>query len=302
MRERTPFPSELLRSLPNLRLLLSTGGRNLSLDLTAAKELNIIVAGTTGKGRSNRVTEGEKTDHKNGADSTTQHCIALILALVRNIAQDDKNVKEGGWQTTTATGLAGKTLGIVGLGRLGVNVARILYLAFNMRIICWSEHLTQDAADEKAKAAGLPVEDSEGKVFRVVGKKECFEEADVVSLHYVLSDRSRGIVGEKELAWMRPSAYLVNTSRGPLIDDKALLPALKKGAIKGAALDVFEIEPLPLDSELRSTKWGEDRSSRLLLSPHMGYVEDGVMSKWYDENVENIERWVAGKEVLNRIA
>jgi len=294
IRERTPFPGALLEKLPNLKFLQSTAGRNKGIDLEACKRLGIKVAGTTGLGRS----DGPRSEGlKKGPDSTTQHCIALLLALARNIAGDDLEVKTGGWQTELATGLAGKTLGIVGLGRLGVNVAKIMHVAFGMRIVAWSENLTQEGADEKAREAGLAVEDEEGKVFRAVGKEELFRTADVVSVHYVLSDRSRGVVGKKDLEMMKPSALLVNTSRGPLVVEEDLLQVLREGRIRGVALDVFELEPLPQESAWRSTQWGKNGRSRVLLSPHMGYVEEEVMNNWCAEVVENIERWVGGKEV-----
>ena len=237
IRERTPFLRSLLEQLPNLKLLQSTGGRNKGIDLDAAKRLGIRVAGTTGEGRTD---EPKPANVKKGPDSTTQHAVTLILALARNIAGDDKNIKAGvaAWQTGLTTGLAGKTLGVVGLGRLGVNVAKIMYTAFGMRVIAWSANLTQDAADQKAIEAGLPVDDPEigEKTFKAVSKEELFQTADVVSLHYVLSDRSRGVVSSKELALMKPSAFFVNTSRGPLVVEKDLLEVVKTGQIRGVAL------------------------------------------------------------------
>jgi lactate dehydrogenase-like 2-hydroxyacid dehydrogenase len=266
--------------------------------MAACKELGIKVTGAMGNGRSdsNKVA-GKK---RKGPDSTTQHAIALILGLARGIAQDDKVVKEGGWETGLATGLSGKNFSTLGLGRLGGNVAKIMHLAFGMRILAWSSSLTQEKADEKAKELGLEVEDGEGeKTFKVVTKEELFREADVLSVHYVLSERSRGIVGKEELGWLKKSALLVNTSRGPLVDEEALQTVLEKGAIRGAALDVFEIEPLPKESAWRSTKWGENGRGRLLLSPHMGYVEEETLGNWYEEQVENVERWHKGEELLH---
>ncbi|CZR54942.1 probable glyoxylate reductase [Phialocephala subalpina] len=301
MRERTPFPKELLKQLPNLKFLPTTGHRNAGIDMAACKELGIKVTGAMGTGRSdsNKVA-GKK---RKGPDSTTQHAIALILGLARGIAQDDKVVKEGGWETGLATGLSGKNFSTLGLGRLGGNVAKIMHLAFGMRILAWSSSLTQEKADEKARELGLDVEDEEGeKAFKVVSKEELFREADVLSVHYVLSERSRGIVGKEELGWLKKSALLVNTSRGPLVDEEALQAALEKGAIRGAALDVFEIEPLPKDSAWRSTKWGENGRGRLLLSPHMGYVEEETLGNWYEEQVENVERWHKGEELLHVLA
>jgi len=298
MRERTPFPRDLLKQLPNLKLLLTTGTRNASIDLVAAKGLGIHVTGALGKGR----TTSTAAKKKRGPDSTTQHSVALILGIARGIASDDKEVKEGGWQTSLATGLSGKNFSTLGLGRLGGNVGKIMYQSFGMRILAWSSSLTQETADEKAKALGLPVEDEDGKVFKVVSKEELFKEADVLSVHYVLSDRSRGIVGASDLALLKPSALFVNTSRGPLVDEDALLDLLEEGKIRGAAIDVFELEPLPKESRWRSDKWGTEGSSKVLLSPHMGYVDGETMAAWYEEQVEIVERWHSGEELLNVLA
>jgi len=294
MRERTPFPSSLLRELPNLKVLLTTGLRNAAIDLAAAQELGIRVVGAPGV--------GGKTEQANGKgratpDSTTQHCIALILGIARNIAADDGAVREGRWQDNINTGLAGKTLGLVGLGRLGVAVGKIMHAAFGMRVVAWSASLTQEKADDQAVAAGFAP-----GAFEAVSKETLFRTADVVSLHYVLSERSRGIVAKEDLERMKPSALLVNTSRGPLIDERVLIEFLKRGHIRGAAIDVFEIEPLPKDSEWRTTKWGVDGRSHVLLTPHMGYVEHEPVSNWYMETVENIERYGNGQELLHSLA
>jgi phosphoglycerate dehydrogenase-like enzyme len=304
MRERTPFPGALLKQLPNLRLLLSTGGRNLSIDLAAAKELGIHVTGAPGKGRTDSSnSKSEKSKKKRGPDSTTQHTIALILGIARGLATDDAVVKSGsGWQSDLATGLSGKVFATVGLGRLGGNVAKIVWESFGMRVLAWSESLTQEKADEKAKSLGLPVEDEDGeKTFKVVSKQELFEQADVLSVHYVLSDRSRGLVGAEDLARLKKSALFINTSRGPIVDEDALYEVLDQGKIRGAALDVYSIEPLPKDSKWRTTDWLEEGKgrSRVLLSPHMGYVEEGTMNNWYEEQVEIVERWHKGEELLN---
>ena len=296
IRERTPFPGALLEKLPNLKLLQSTGERNLAFDTVAAKKLGILMSGAA------TLSPTDSAAKKRGPDSTTQHCIALILGIARNLAHDDLAVKNGGWETLLATGLSGKTFGTLGLGRLGFNVAKILHTVFGMKIIAWSSSLTQEAADEKAKAGGLPVLDDDGdKTFKVVSKEELFSTADIVSLHYVLSDRSRGMVGKKDLALMKPSAFFINTSRGPLVIERDLLDVLKAGKIRGAALDVFDLEPLPKDSEWRTYKWGTDGRSHVLLSPHMGFVEEEVMHHWYDETVENVLRWHEGKEVLHSL-
>lgn len=296
MRERTPLPADVLSALPNLKLLLTTGVRNASIDMKTCLERGIIVAGTTGAGRSDRLESGKLTTPP-AYGSTTQHTWAMILGIARNIARDDAVVKSGGWQSSFATGLAGKTLGLLGLGKLGASTARIAVLGFAMKVNAWSSSLTQEKADEKAESLGLP----KGK-FHVVGsKEELFRTADILSVHYVLSDRSRGMVGEEELSVMKPNALLVNTSRGPLIEEGALLKTLKDGKIRGAALDVFDTEPLPRDSPWRTTKWGQGGSSEVLLSPHMGYAEENTMHAWYEETAENVERWLDGKEVKQRI-
>ncbi|CZR54851.1 probable glyoxylate reductase [Phialocephala subalpina] len=283
MRERTPFPAGLLKQLPNLKLLLTTGLRNDAIDMQAAKELGIHVTGAVGKGRSTSVQLAAK---KRGLDPTTQHAIALILGIARGLASDDAEVKAGGWQTDLATGLSGKTLSALGLGRLGGNVARIMYQSFGMRILAWSSNLTQEAADEKAKAFGLPVEEEDGrKVFQVVSKEELFKEADVLSVHYVLSDRSWGIVGASDLALLKPAAFFV-----------------KKGKIRGSAADVFDIEPLPKESRWRTVAWGKEGRSKVLLSPHMGYVEEELIRKLYDDQAEIVERWHKGEGLLNVLA
>ena len=308
VRERTTFPGSLLRKLPNLKILLATGTQFETFDLAAAKELGITVVAAPGLGRTDQLASRPPRPNirKGGAHPTTQHTWALILALARNVAADDLTLKTSqAWQSSLATGLTGLTLGIVGLGRLGSAVARIGHLAWGMRVICWSESLTQEKADRMAVDVGLsPNEGIEGaKTFHVVSKEELFRSADVVSMHYVLSDRSRGTVGSKELQMMKRSALLVNTSRGPLIDRTSLVEALEHGRIRGAALDVFETEPLPLDSVWRQDNyWGRDGRSRLLITPHMGYVDEGLMNTWYAETAENVERWLEGKEVLHRIA
>ncbi|KAH8816691.1 D-isomer specific 2-hydroxyacid dehydrogenase [Xylogone sp. PMI_703] len=306
VRERTAFPGSLLRQLPRLKLLLTTGTQFEMFDLKAAKELGITVVAAPGLGRTDRTGPQRPNIKQGSAHPTTQHTWALIMALARNVAADDAMLKTGkGWQTGLATGLTGLTLGTVGLGRLGAAVARIAHLAWGMRVVCWSSNLTQEKADQMAIAVGLPAETGidGSKTFEVVDKEELFRRADVVSMHYVLSDRSRGIVGEKELALMKPSALLVNTSRGPLIDQAALVDTLEQGRIRGAALDVFDIEPLPLTSPWRrSNYWGQDGRSTLLTTPHMGYVDETLMNTWYAETAENVERWLQGKDVLHRLA
>ncbi|KAI1016173.1 hypothetical protein LB504_009294 [Fusarium proliferatum] len=301
MRERTSFSGELLRQLPNLKLLLCTGTQFETFDLETAKDLGITVASALGRGRSDR-TQNKQDIRKGGSHPATHHTWAMILALARNIAADDASIKAGGWQSDMAIGLSGKALGVVGLGRLGAAVARIGSLAFGMKIKCWSSSLDQSRADEMAAKLGLPIVDEDGdKTFEAVSKEELFATADVVTLHYVLSERSHGLVGVKELKAMKKSALLVNTSRGALIDDTALLEAASEGSIRGVALDVFESEPLPADSPWRSQDWGKGNKSRVLVTPHMGYVEEGIMNNWYAEQAENVERWLDGKDVLHQL-
>lgn len=292
MRERTPFPAELLKRLPNLKLLLSSGFRNAAINMDTCRELSIPVTGST------RHSPEEKA--ASGPDSTTQHCVALILALVRHIAQDDAAVKAGGglWQTGYATSLTGKTLGLVGLGRLGASVAKIMKVAFAMNVIAWSTNLTQERADEQARDAGLAAEDSEGnKTFKAVSREELFKTADVISVHLVLSDRSRGLINKQDFSLMKPTSFFVNSSRGPLVVEKDLLETLQGGKIGGAALDVFNVEPLPADSEWRNPNWGKDGSSKVLLTPHMGYVSKESLSGWYKIQADNLERWARGDEL-----
>lgn len=282
--------------------------------MNTIKELGIQVFAAPGKGRTDGKGSGNAPRSlplkRGGGHPTTQHVWALILALARNVAGDDAVVKgkgeHPGWQSELAIGLPGKTLGLVGFGRIGSHVARVGVLAFGMKIVCWSANLTQEKADELAVEAGLPVtgggmaNDSE-KTFKVVSKEEVFSQADVVTVHYVLSERSKGIVGAQELACMKSSGLLVNTSRGPLVDEAALLDALRNGQIRGIALDVFDIEPLPADSPWRSIEREIKGKSRVLLTPHMGYVEEDTMRTWYEETAENVERLVNGQELLHRV-
>ncbi|KAH9903825.1 D-isomer specific 2-hydroxyacid dehydrogenase [Xylariomycetidae sp. FL2044] len=289
MRERTPFPEELINNLPNLKLLLTTGPRNASINVAAAKSRGVLVAGTKHDGKAEVASP----------DSTTQHCVSLILALARNIPQDDAVMKAGGWQTSFATGLAGKVFGTLGLGRLGTSVSRIMHIAFGMKIVAWSPNLTQEAADEKAKGAGLPIEDANGeKTFKAVKREELFSTADVVSVQLVLSDRSRGLITASDLGKMKKSALFVNTSRGPLVVEKDLLDAAKSGSIRGVGLDVYDLEPLPEENEWRTTRWGEQGRARVVLTPHMGYVQDEAMGAMYKQQVENILKWKKGEELI----
>ncbi|KAJ5172057.1 hypothetical protein N7492_004650 [Penicillium capsulatum] len=281
MRERTPFSAQTIAALPNLKLLLTTGMRNLSLDLQACAERGIIVTGTEGR--------------PPGVNSTVQHTWALILGLARHVARDDAAMKRGEWQGSLGLSLSGKNLALLGLGKLGSQVGKIAIQAFGMRVTAWSANLTQAKADEQAQAQGLPA----GSFHVSPSKTDFFAQADVVSLHNVLSDRSRGIVDAAALATMKPTAMIVNTSRGPLIDESSLLAALNRGQIRGAALDVFDPEPLPADSPWRRTAWGRGGRSEVLLSPHMGYGEEELLHGWYTEAAGNLERWL-NEEVLPR--
>jgi phosphoglycerate dehydrogenase-like enzyme len=258
MRERTPFPRARLERLPSLRLLVTTGMRNASIDLDAARELGITVCGTGSLG-----------------PPTAELAWALILALTRHVPAEDAAMRAGGWQHTIGPELAGHRLGIVGLGRLGARMAAIAR-AFEMEVVAWSQNLTAERAAEAGAAR--------------VDKDELFATADVVTIHLVLSDRTRGLVGMSELALMRPTAYLVNTSRGPIVDEAALLDALHAGRIAGAALDVYDTEPLPGDHPLR-------RAPNTVLTPHIGYVTTGTYEVFYRDAVEDVERWLAGDPV-----
>ena len=311
MRERTPMPGSLIKSLPNLKLLLTTGVRNASLDLFTCKERSIIIAGTTGTRPAAYDTDGNpihstepESSHPPpppppGYDSTTQHAWSLLLSLTSRIAYDNARLHTtpSSWQSGLTIPLGGRVVGILGLGKLGTTFARIAH-AFGMKVIAWSESLTQEKADAAAAKAGIP---TEAGGIKAVSKEDLFKLADVVSIHYVLSDRSRGIVGAKELGSMKKSALLVNTARGPLIDETALLKALSEGWIRGAALDVYWQEPLPEKSVWRTTEWGQEGRSEVVLSPHMGYVNGPTMRRWYEEQAENVGRWIRDEGLKNRI-
>lgn len=258
MRERTPFPRALLERLPKLRLLVTTGMRNAAVDTKAAAERGITVCGTD-----------------SGGHATAELAMGLILGLARNFHVELQNMREGRWQTTVGKDLRGRTLGLLGLGRLGTTLAGFGQ-AFGMHTIAWSQNLTA----ERAGALGT----------ERVDKDELFRRADFLSVHLVLSERSRGLVGARELALMQPSAYLVNTSRGPIVDAGALLAALQAGRIAGAALDVYDVEPLPAAEALR-------REPRALLTPHIGYVTEESYRIFFAGVVEAVSAWLAGKPV-----
>jgi phosphoglycerate dehydrogenase-like enzyme len=258
MRERTPFTAERFRLLPGLRLLVTTGMANAAIDLAAAAGAGVTVCGTRGSG-----------------SATAELTWALILSLARHVPAEDASLRDGGWQHTVGFGLRGRVLGVVGLGHLGKQVAAV-GSAFGMQVLAWSQHLTAQAAS----AAGVTA----------ASKDELFDAADVVTVHYKLSARSEGIVGAREIGLMKPTAYLVNTSRGPLVDTDALLAALASGAIAGAALDVYDEEPLPGGHPLRN-------APRTVLTPHIGYVTDDGYRVFYGEAVEDIAAFAAGHPV-----
>lgn len=258
MRERTAFPRVLLDRLPALKLLVTTGPRNASIDMKACADKGIVVCGTEG-----------------GNHATAELAMGIILGLARNFHVELANVREGRWQTTIGQDLKGKTLGLLGLGRLGGQLGDYAK-AFGMNLIAWSQNLT----DEKAREKGATR----------VEKDELFKRSDFISVHLVLSDRSRGLVGARELALMKPTASIVNTSRGPIIDGTALAAALKEGRIAGAGLDVYDVEPLPAAAAIR-------KEPRALLTPHIGYVTRETYERFFPGTVEAIEAWLAGKPV-----
>jgi phosphoglycerate dehydrogenase-like enzyme len=259
MRERTRFDRELLTRLPDLKLLITTGLHNASIDLEAAAECGVIVSGTSGPRTAN----------------TAELAWGLILSLARHLPEEAAGVRQGGWQHTVGTDLLGSTLGLAGLGRIGRQMGHIAQ-AFQMDVIAWSQNLDPAVAAE----AGV----------RAVSKEDLFGAADVVSVHLMLSDRTRGLLGERELRSMKPTAYLVNTSRGPIIDSAALLRALNEGWIAGAGLDVYDTEPLAVDDPLR-------HAPRTVLTPHLGYVTARTMSHWYEDAVEDIAAWQRGEPI-----
>ncbi|MET4059479.1 phosphoglycerate dehydrogenase-like enzyme [Arthrobacter sp. UYP6] len=260
MRERTPFPASLLTRLPQLKLLVTTGLRNASIDLDAARRQGVTVCGTA----SNAAPPAELT-------------WALILGLARHLVPEANALRNRGpWQHTVGTDLQGATLGLLGLGKIGAQVARV-GTAFGMDVIAWSSNLTS----ERAEAAGARLASS---------KEELLAAADVVSLHLVLSDRTRGLLGAEELALMKPTAHLVNTSRAAIVDQPALLDALIQGRIAGAGLDVFDEEPLPASSPFRDLP-------NVLATPHLGYVTERNYSTFFPQVVEDISAFLAGAPV-----
>ena len=258
MRERTACPRALLEKLPKLRLLVTTGMRNASIDMKAAADRGVTVCGTSGL-----------------PYPTAELTWGLVLALFRRIAVEDRATREGKWQTTLGLGLNGKTLGVVGLGTLGSPVARY-GKAFEMEVLAWSQNLTAERAVEVGAT--------------LVGKEELLRRSDVVSIHLVLSDRTRGLLGARELGLMKRTAYLVNTSRGPIVDEAALVRALQDGTIAGAGLDVFEPEPLALDHPFRTL-------SNTVITPHLGYVTEETYRVFFGHALEDVQAFLRGAPV-----
>jgi phosphoglycerate dehydrogenase-like enzyme len=253
MRERTPLPREILQQLPQLKLIASTGPRNASIDMRAAAERGILVTST-------------------GYESTAtiELTWALILASMRHLDQEAGSVRDGGWQTSLGANLRGKCLGVLGLGNIGKEVARI-GLAFGMTVIAWSQNLTAEAAG----AAGATL----------VDKPALFRQADIVTIHLILSRRTAGLVGAAELALMKPTARLINTSRGPIVDEAALIEALQARKIAAAAIDVFDAEPLPADHPFR-------KLNNVLATPHIGYVTEELYRTFYGDAAASIAAWL----------
>jgi len=253
MRERTPLSRNILQQLPRLKLIASTGLRNASIDMRAAEERGIVVTAT-------------------GYESTPtiEFSWALILASARHLAREVASVRDGGWQTSIGANLRGKCLGVIGLGNIGKEVARIA-LAFGMTVIAWSQNLTS----EIASAAGATL----------VDKDALFRQADIVTVHLILSRRTVGLVGAAELARMKPTAWLINTSRGPIVDQAALIETLQARRIAGAALDVFDVEPLPVDHPFR-------KLDNVLATPHIGYVTEELYRTFYGDAAASIAAWL----------
>ena len=259
MRERTAFPRAVIEKLPDLKLLMTTGARNASIDVAACNERGIVVCGTPSIG-----------------SPTSGIAVGLMLELTRRIGYECNRMKSGvPWQTTIGLDLEGLTLGVLGLGKLGTRTSQIAQ-AFGMKVIAWSQNLTP----EKCKEVGVDY----------VSKEDLFRQADFVTIHLVLSQRSRGLVGANEFGLMKPSAYIVNTSRGPIIDEAALLAALRANKIAGAGLDVFDVEPLPLDHPFR-------KMDNVVLTPHLGYVATQNYRAYFAGVVDDIRAFLDGKPV-----
>ena len=258
MRERTPFTRSVLERLPKLRLLITAGMRNASIDMKAAAERGVLVCGTSGL-----------------PYPTAELAWGLILGLMRRIPAEDRATREGRWQTSLGLGLNGKTLGVLGLGTLGSRVARV-GRAFEMTVLAWSQNLTVARAEEVGAT--------------LVAKDELLARSDIVSIHLVLSERTRGLLGARELGLMKRTAYLVNTSRGPIVDEAALVRALRESTIAGAGLDVFEPEPLPADHPFRSLP-------NIVVTPHLGYVTEETYRVFYGHALEDVQAFLRGAPV-----
>jgi D-3-phosphoglycerate dehydrogenase len=259
MRERTPFPRRVIEALPDLKLLITTGAKNNSFDLKAAAERGVTVCGTGSVG-----------------SPTTGIAFGLMLELTRRVGFENARLKGGApWQVTLGRDLEGLTLGIIGLGKLGRRSAAVAK-AFGMKVIAWSQNLTP----EKAAEGGADY----------AGKEDLLRAADIVTIHLVLSDRTRGLIGAGELGLMKKDAYLVNTSRGSIVDEKALIAALQSRSIAGAGLDVFDVEPLPPDHPFR-------KMDNVVITPHLGYVSEQNYRRYFPDIVEDIRGWLDGKPV-----
>jgi len=258
LRERTPFPRSLLERLPKLKLLITAGMRNASIDMKAAADRGVVICGTAGL-----------------PYPTAELAWGLILSLMRHIPAEDRATREGKWQTSLGLGLNGKTFGALGLGTLGSRAARV-GKAFEMEVLAWSQNLTA----ERAKEVGATL----------VTRDELLARSDIVSIHLVLGDRTRGLIGARELGLMKRSAYLINTSRGPIVDEAALIRALGDGTIAGAGLDVFDEEPLPLDHPFR-------RLPNIAITPHLGYVTAETYRIFYGHALEDIKAYLDGSPV-----
>ena len=265
LRERMAFPRPLIERLPNLKLITIVGRSLPNLDMAAASEHGVLVAHS----------DFANPRFSSVRDATPELAWGLMIATVRNLAEEHRRMRDGAWQSTTGLTLSGKTLGLLGLGRTGKRMAQYAKV-FGMDVIAWSQNLTAEAA-----AAGGA---------RRVEKAALFEESDVVSIHVVLSERTRGLVGEPELALMGPHAYLINTSRGPIVDEAALIAALRTGRIAGAGLDVFDVEPPAPDHPLRQLP-------NVTLSPHLGYVTREMLSAFYSDTVEAVAAWLDGTPI-----
>ncbi len=259
MRERTPISGDLIRSLPNLKLIVTSGKRNAAIDVAIAHECGITVCGT-----------------ESPSTATPELAFALMLGLARNIVGENASMRSGGWQIGLGQDLAGSTLGIIGLGRLGAQIAKIAR-AFDMHITAWSTNLTP----ERCQEVGVEYKPS---------KEALLRDADFVTIHQRLSDRTRGLIGTEEFRQMKKTAFLINTSRGPIVDDAALIDAVNQGEIAGAGIDVYDQEPLPAAHPLR-------KCEKLLLTPHLGYVTRHTWDVFYGQTVEAVLAWINGDPI-----